>query len=108
MILAVLFVITPFNPKNPRSIIQFVLLNNNITYIHNQYIITIDKRYIKFMGNKRIYILSEEEVKQLYDLPQFSCDEREIFFELNVKERGGLKNLKGTAAKIHFILQLII
>ena len=57
------------------------------------------------MGNKRIYILSEEEVKQLYDLPQFSCDEREIFFELNVTERGGLKNLKGTAAKIHFILQ---
>ena len=57
------------------------------------------------MGNKRIYILSEEEVKQLYDLPQFSCDEREIFFELNVKERRGLKNLEGSAAKIHFILQ---
>jgi len=57
------------------------------------------------VGSKRIYILSDEEIKQIYDLPKFSHDEREIFFELDVRGIRALNNLRGASVKIHFILQ---
>lgn len=38
------------------------------------------------MGNKRLKILSQSEINELYDVPQFNSNEQKTYFELNKKE----------------------
>lgn len=56
--------------------------------------------------SKRIYILNEQEINALYALPNFSANDREIFFSLNESEYKILDEIVALSTKIHFILQL--
>jgi len=59
------------------------------------------------MNNKRLKILSQSEINELYGIPQFNSNEQETYFDLTKKEykvmvgRGSL-----ASSKVHFILQL--
>lgn len=57
-------------------------------------------------GYKRIKILSEAEINDLYSLPKFKLEERIIFFSLNKKERQLIEKISDISSKVHAILQL--
>jgi hypothetical protein len=57
-------------------------------------------------GYKRIKILSEAEVNDLYSLPKFTLEERIVFFSLNKKERQLIEKIPDISSKVHAILQL--
>jgi hypothetical protein len=57
-------------------------------------------------GYKRIKILSEAEVNELYALPKFTLEERMIFFSLNKREKQFIQTIPGLPSKVHAILQL--
>jgi len=56
--------------------------------------------------NKRIKILSEAEINDLYSLPKFTLEERIVFFSLNKKERQLIEKIPDISSKVHAILQL--
>lgn len=58
------------------------------------------------IGHKRIKILSDAEINDLYSLPQFTSEERIVFFALNKKERKLIEEIPDTPSKVHAILQL--
>lgn len=58
------------------------------------------------MESKGIYILNEEEISFIYDLPNFSVDEREVFFALNETELNTFGKIKDLPTQILFILCL--
>lgn len=53
-----------------------------------------------------INILSDEEIKRLYELPQFDDQERAEVFKLSETEQAYLESLKDLSAKIDFTLQV--
>jgi len=53
-----------------------------------------------------LHILEIEEIARIYAFPDFTPDEREIFFILSTQERQQLSKFRGIASKVHFILQL--
>ena len=55
--------------------------------------------------SKRIYILGDNEVQHLYELPKLSLDEKDIFFTLNNAEMKVVGEMNAVATKIHFVLQ---
>ena len=55
--------------------------------------------------SKRIYILGDDEVQHLYELPKLSLDEKDIFFTLNNAEMKVVGEMNAVATKIHFVLQ---
>ena len=55
---------------------------------------------------KRLTILNQQEIDDLYAQPEFSKEERHHFFALNDTERLYLKKLTNPDAKIWFVLQL--
>ncbi|WP_341757647.1 hypothetical protein [Candidatus Tisiphia endosymbiont of Ditula angustiorana] len=55
-------------------------------------------------GYKRIKILSEAEVNDLYSLPKFTLEERIVFFSLNKKERQLIEKIPDISSKVHAIL----
>jgi TnpA family transposase len=59
--------------------------------------------------NKRLQILSQDEVAELYAVPQFNVTERSHYFSLLENVRNGLKIMKtngrNTSARLYFILQ---
>lgn len=55
---------------------------------------------------KRLNILSEIEIKEIYQIPKFTNDQREFLFALDAKEMGALGTITATKSKIYFILQL--
>ena len=57
-------------------------------------------------GYKRIQILSEAEISDLYSLPKFTLEERVVFFSLNKKERQFIQKIPDISSKVHAILQL--
>ena len=57
-------------------------------------------------SNKRIYILPDAEVKEVYDYPVFSDTERQEYLFLEKKELAFLRKFKRVNAKVYFILQL--
>jgi len=58
-------------------------------------------------ANKRLSILSSSEQKSIYQLPDFTKEERSIYFTLNSAEEEILqKQLRGLDSKVNFILQL--
>src|SRR6266571_3040812 len=54
----------------------------------------------------RLTILTSKELEAIYGLPQFTDEEREIYFELNPIEKQMMDECRTYAAKIYFILQL--
>lgn len=56
--------------------------------------------------NKRIFILNETEINNIYALPQFTDIERLNYFALSQAESSTVKDLSHTHSKLHFILQL--
>lgn len=55
---------------------------------------------------KRLSILSEKEFQDIYGLPKFTNEEREIYFSLQTSEKIYLSSLRQSSSRIYFILQL--
>jgi len=55
---------------------------------------------------KRLKILTNNEIQELYGLPHFFQDGREKYFYLNPLEMEELNNLRSKSSKVYFILQL--
>jgi TnpA family transposase/uncharacterized protein YdeI (YjbR/CyaY-like superfamily) len=55
---------------------------------------------------KRLAILSQDEVQALFGLPNFSDDEREIYFSLDPDETLIFESLRQTSAMLLFLVQL--
>ena len=55
--------------------------------------------------SKRLKILSKEELHNIFDLPDFTSDERREYFYLNAQEKDFLVNLRSISSKLYFILQ---
>jgi len=56
--------------------------------------------------SKRIQLLSEVEVSELYDLPEFNHTERQLYFTLTSQELDVLNNYSNIKTRIYFVLQL--
>lgn len=57
-------------------------------------------------GGKRLTILSKEEEKYLYDIPDLTNDERMVLFDITDADRKQIDKLPDEAVKIDYILQL--
>lgn len=55
---------------------------------------------------KRLYLLSEAEIDELYSRPIFNQEERRLYFDLNRNELDALEQLTTTKTRLYFILQL--
>lgn len=55
---------------------------------------------------KRIQLLSNTEIEELYARPDFNTYEQNLYFSLNQAERAALEHFRNTQTRIHFILQL--
>jgi hypothetical protein len=55
---------------------------------------------------KRLYILSDAEIIDLYSRPDFNSDERELYFAMNKVELDALNQYSAAKTRIYFILQL--
>jgi hypothetical protein len=56
--------------------------------------------------DRRLKILGQDEIDELYGLPRFSDEERELYFSLTPSGEVALDDLHSTKSKIAFILQL--
>ena len=56
--------------------------------------------------DRRLKILGQDEIEELYGLPRFSDDEREQYFALTLAEQTALDGLHSIKSKMVFILQL--
>ena len=56
--------------------------------------------------DRRLKILTDSEIKELYGLPDFTPEEQEKYFSLSAKEDEMVRNLRSVASKVHFILLL--
>ena len=57
-------------------------------------------------SERRIRILPESEIDDLFSRPTFNDDERLVWFELNQEEQSLLLSKKSLASKIDLIIQL--
>ena len=58
-------------------------------------------------GNiKRIQLLSDTEVEELYARPEFSSNEKALYFSLNKSEQSALQCYANLKTRVYFILQL--
>ena len=55
---------------------------------------------------KRIHLLSETEITDLYAHPEFSNDEQKLYFTLSKHEQAALARYVNTKTRVYFILQL--
>ena len=55
---------------------------------------------------KRIQLLTDAEISDLYDRPDFTSEERELFFALSPEEEQALNQYHNTRNRVYFILQL--
>ena len=58
------------------------------------------------MSKRKVYLLSESEISDIYDIPDFNKLEKEIYFTLDESERKILDSFKTQNTKTFFILQL--
>ena len=59
------------------------------------------------MKNKtRINLLSDAEIEELYNIPHFTKQDREIFFALSKNDYKLLNQYRTQKLKLYFILQL--
>lgn len=56
--------------------------------------------------NKRLKILSAKEIQELYEIPQFTLEERNAYFALDSLEEEQRKNIRYTNSAVYFTLQL--
>ena len=56
--------------------------------------------------DRRLKILGQDEIDEIYGLPRFSDEERELHFALTPSEEAALEDLHSTKSKLAFILQL--
>ncbi len=61
----------------------------------------------EFIAIKRIHLLSDTEVTDLYAKPEFSTNEQELYFTLSKTEQVALDSYSNTRTRVHFILQLV-
>ncbi len=57
-------------------------------------------------NSKRIHLLSDTEVAELYVRPEFNIDEQTLYFTLNDAEQAVLDRYANTRTRTYFILQL--
>ena len=57
-------------------------------------------------NQKRIQLLSDTEVEELYSRPEFNLHEQQLYFTLTPSERTALTQFSNTKTRIYFILQL--
>ena len=57
-------------------------------------------------NQKRLYLLSEAEIEEIYDRPIFNQEEQSLYFELNQNELNALDQLESIKTRLHFILQI--
>jgi TnpA family transposase len=57
-------------------------------------------------GYKRIKILNDAEISDLYSLPKFTLEERVVFFSLSKKEKLFIQKIPDLSSKVHATLQL--
>ncbi len=57
-------------------------------------------------NTKRIQLLTEAEISDLYDRPDFTTDERELFFAISQQEQEKLAQYHNVRTRVYFILQL--
>ena len=55
---------------------------------------------------KRIQLLTEAEISNLYDKPDFTADERELFFTVSKLELDKMAQYHNVRTRVYFILQL--
>ena len=55
---------------------------------------------------KRIYLLSETEIADVYARPDFNQCEKELYFTLNTRELDILNRYSNIRTRVYFILQL--
>lgn len=55
---------------------------------------------------KRLQILGDDELENLYGLPHFTAEEQSEYFTLSPRETAALKQLHSIKSRIYFILQL--
>ena len=58
------------------------------------------------LHKKRLKILVDQEIEDLYGRPRFSHEERELFFSLTHEERTTADSHHNLARRVLFILQL--
>jgi hypothetical protein len=58
------------------------------------------------MARLTILTVKELQTLTLYDLPQFSDEERDIYFALDPLEKQQLDQLRNITTSVYFILQL--
>jgi len=54
----------------------------------------------------RLQILTPEEYELLWGFPQFSDNDRALYFQLTPRDEGVLSRLRTPRSKAHFLLQL--
>ena len=59
------------------------------------------------MNAREINLLSKSEISDIYDIPDFNDNERELYFSLTDDEADTLTYYHTTNSKIFFILQLV-
>lgn len=57
-------------------------------------------------NQKRIQLLSDTEIEELYSRPEFNIHEQQLYFTLTASERTALTQFSNTRTRIYFILQL--
>jgi hypothetical protein len=57
-------------------------------------------------NTKRIQLLTEAEISDLYGRPDFTADERELFFTISQSEQETLAQYHNVRTRVYFILQL--
>jgi hypothetical protein len=57
-------------------------------------------------GGKRMTVLRDEEIKQIYGLPRFTEEQRNTYFALNPSEKQEVTKLRSVKTRVYFILQL--
>jgi hypothetical protein len=55
---------------------------------------------------KRLYILENREIDDLYGLPRFTPDERQLYFTLTAAEQAVCRRFRSLPSQLSFILQL--
>jgi hypothetical protein len=57
-------------------------------------------------NSRRLSILTASEVDDLYGLPRFTEDDRQLYVELSPAERKAVDGVHTTSAAVHLVLQL--
>ncbi|MFX5494163.1 DUF4158 domain-containing protein, partial [Acinetobacter baumannii] len=56
--------------------------------------------------SRRLSILSASEIDDLYAMPRFTDEERQLYFDLSEAERAAAGAIRTASVAVHLILQL--